>query len=134
MPLIISSSRGMQRDNIVWNHWHWYRGWKHISAFEKNYITQCSLYVPACAANCASCYTDGICGQCNEGYTVKADKRGCEGKSVSIETVISRSDHSPEVFEGDILGGGGVPCQINQKQNEMYMPVFYFDYICCVGL
>ena len=25
------------RDNIVGNHWHWYRGWKHISAFDKFY-------------------------------------------------------------------------------------------------
>ena len=44
-------------------------------------ITQCSLYVPACAANCTTCDTAGMCTICNEGYIVKADKTGCDGKS-----------------------------------------------------
>ena len=46
-------------------------------------ITQCSLYVPACVANnCATCDSAGICTKCKEGYTVKPDKSGCDGKSI----------------------------------------------------
>ena len=45
-------------------------------------ITQWSLYVPACAANCTTCDTAGTCSICNDGYIVKADKSGCDGKSI----------------------------------------------------
>ena len=37
MPLIVSGSRRIQRDNIVGNHWQWYRGWKYILSFGNVY-------------------------------------------------------------------------------------------------
>ena len=69
-------------------------------------ITQCSWCVPGCAANCATCDPHRRCTKCNEGYIVKADKLGCDGKSICIETVISRWDYSSEVFEDDTFMGG----------------------------